>query len=221
MQDHLTARLTTLVFGINLILLIGYYYNDPFVIADSFHALRFVLYIFVPLILNQTLLKIPLRDLGFSRPKWDRKVIRWLVVIAITAPLVVALVRLNPNYLREYSYYQNSQTGILSRLTQWLIFTFSTLIGWEWMLRGFLLFGLRYLLVEEGRVKDELAQRLAILTVMTVEVLYHLVKPDLEAFAMLAASPLLSWIAFRSRSFWPALLSHLYIELVFIAVLFA
>lgn len=197
-------------------LLIGYYYNDPFVYRDSFHILRSVLYLGVPLVLNAFYFRIPWTNLGFSKPVVSKKVARSVVAILLLLPLFIFLVRLDPKYLSEYSLYQSNQISFSAKLLQWSAFTFSTLIGWEILLRGYLLFGLRHLLSENYRVKFEVASLIAILWVTSTETLYHFVKPDLEAIGMLIVSPVLSWIAFRTKSLWIAMALHLYIEAVFI-----
>ncbi|MDB5036927.1 MAG: hypothetical protein JWQ35_455 [Bacteriovoracaceae bacterium] len=216
MADRKIAPLFVLVFSVILILLLGFYYNEPFVIGSGFHSLRFVLYLVFPILLNIFYFKISWRELGVAKPYLNRTSKRMLFGFAILTPFVVYLIHLSPDYLNAYPYYRNQSVSTFERLSQFSIFTFSTMVGWEFLLRAYLLFGMRRLLENQHRVSSELATALSILWVCTFEVLYHFVKPDLEAWGMLIASPILSWIAFKTRSFFVPLAFHLFIETSFI-----
>jgi len=54
-----------------------------------------------------------------------------------------------------------------------------------------------------------------VLFTLVFEVLHHFAKPPLEALALFAGSPLLSWIALRTGSLWIPLVAHLLIEALF------
>ena len=100
-----------------------------------------------------------------------------------------------------------------------MLFTGSTLTGWEFLHRGFLLMGLVYILTERERLSAPTASITAIALVWAFEVLFHFIKPELEALGMLVGSPVLSWLALRTRSIWIPFLIHLLVELLFVASL--
>ena len=213
------AKLTILVVSTLITLLVCYYYNRYFIYGGYFHALRLVLYFAIPFIVNQFVLKFSWKDMGIRLPKFDRFLFIVLFITCVLLPMGMSLIFLSDDYLGYYERYRTDAVNPMLRLQAFLIFQFSTLITWEFMLRGVMLFGLMNLLKKEFRAKSHLLVVLPILWVTTSEVLYHLLKPDLEAFGMIIASPLLSWIAIRTKSLWVPLFVHIYIETVFILFL--
>ena len=75
----------------------------------------------------------------------------------------------------------------------------------EYMFRGFLLFGLKEKF-KEG----------SILIQMIPFVLLHLGKPELETISCLFTGILFGYIAYRGKSFWPAFIIHLFINVFFV-----
>ena len=77
------------------------------------------------------------------------------------------------------------------------------LFAWEYLLRGFLLFGLR------ERFKEA-----SIIIQMVPFVLLHIGKPEVE---ILMCSPMGLWfgyIAYKGKSFWPAFITHVFIVFI-------
>jgi len=75
------------------------------------------------------------------------------------------------------------------------------LFAWEFLLRGFLLFGL------EKRFKE------AAILIQTVPfVLLHLGKPEVEILICIPMGLWFGYIAYKSRSFWPAFATHAFIN---------
>lgn len=85
--------------------------------------------------------------------------------------------------------------------TQYLFETTLYMLGWEYLYRGFLLEGLRDSL-KEG----------AILLQMIPFTLLHLGKPDIEILSCIFSGLVWGYICYRARSFWPAFLIHLIIN---------
>jgi membrane protease YdiL (CAAX protease family) len=71
-------------------------------------------------------------------------------------------------------------------------------LGWEFLFRGFMLFGL------EGRC----GAVLAILVQMIPSAIVHIGKPASESFAAIAAGLVFGYVAFRTRSILYPLLLH-------------
>ncbi len=157
--------------------------------------------------------------MGIALPKISRTSLLWLTSILILVPVCLYIIKLNISYQGYYNHYARLSDATYLRFAT---FTFSTLFGWEFMHRGYLLFGLKELLTQGGtegssnQVSKQTASVLAILIVTCFETLYHFLKPDLEAFGMLIGSPFLSLIALKTRSILIPLMIHLYVEVWFI-----
>jgi hypothetical protein len=155
---------------------------------------RGLAFLIVPL-LSLPFLRIPLREVGFSwgEPrKWVRDV--GLLYLAML-PLLILVAR-QPDFRNAYPYFGIARLGwryfVLAQLFQ-LTFMF----GWEFIGRGYLLFGF--------------ARRIgysALLVQMIPFVLMHIGKPELETYGSLVAGLALGVVALRARSFYPCVLLH-------------
>ena len=208
-----------IVFTALMIQFVGSYHAGSFVIGNYFYALWFLLRIAVPLAVL-LLLKVPLSHIGLGSPRFDRQTKH--VVIFTVVVLVAAFVGIY--FMRGYfNFYSNAFAGegggAPARFGNFMIFTSSTLVGWEFLHRGFLLMGIRYVLAERDRIRPETASIMAVAVVWIFEVVFHFIKPELEALGLLIGSPLLSWLALRLRSIWVSFLIHFLVELLFITAL--
>jgi len=79
------------------------------------------------------------------------------------------------------------------------------LFAWEFIFRGFLLFGL----------KDKLKES-SILIQMIPFVLLHLGKPEIETISTILTGIYFGYVAYRGNSYWPAFIIHLFINIVFL-----
>lgn len=75
------------------------------------------------------------------------------------------------------------------------------LFAWEYMLRGFLLFGLK-----------EKFKEASILIQMVPFVLLHIGKPEIEILMCIPMGLWFGYIAYRGKSFWPAFITHTFIN---------
>jgi uncharacterized protein len=78
----------------------------------------------------------------------------------------------------------------------------------EFIYRGYLLFGLKEKL-KEG----------AILLQMIPFALMHLGKPELETVSTIFTGILFGYVAYRGKSYWPAFIIHLFINIFFVALI--
>lgn len=196
--------------------LIGTYFARALVVGDYFYLSWFLLRIPLP-VLVLLLLRIPLSEIGLGLPRVDRETAR--VLIAGAAVLVAAFAGIY--FMSGYfSFYSGSFTGPdggrAGRFVNFMIFTASTLTGWEFLHRGFLLMGLRYALDVRENIPEKNAALIAVAIVWVFEVVFHFIKPPVEALGLLIGSPLLSWLALRTRSIWLPFLFHLAVEILFI-----
>jgi hypothetical protein len=155
---------------------------------------RGLTFLLIPLV-SLPFLRIPLREVGFTwgEPrKWLRDVALLYVVML---PLLFLAAR-QPDFRESYPYFSMARLGwryfLLAQLFQ-LVFMF----GWEFIGRGYLLFGF--------------ARRIgysALLVQSIPFVLMHLGKPELETAGALVAGLALGVVALRARSFYPCVLLH-------------
>ena len=78
----------------------------------------------------------------------------------------------------------------------------------EFIYRGFLLFGLKEKF-KEG----------SILLQMIPFALLHLAKPELETISTVITGILFGYVAYRGKSYWPAFIIHLFINIFFVALI--
>jgi membrane protease YdiL (CAAX protease family) len=199
--------------------LIGSYHARSLVLGGYFYLLWVIVRILLPVAVLIAL-RVPLSRIGLGLPQFDR-LTRNLVLAAVVI-LIAAFAGIY--FLKGYfTHYSASFAGpggsSLDRFLNFMIFTSSTLTGWEFIHRGFLLMGLYYVLGERDNVPPETAARIAIAVVWVFEVVFHFIKPELEALGLLVGSPLLSWLALRLRSIWVPFLLHFLVELLFITTL--
>jgi membrane protease YdiL (CAAX protease family) len=218
-QSLKTSSFMVIIFTALMIQFLGSYHAGSFIIGNYFYALWVLLRIAIPVGVL-LILKVPLSKIGLGLPRFDRKT-KNIVILAV-AILIVAFIGIY--FLRGYfNFYSAAFTeqgdGGLTRFANFMIFTSSTLTGWEFLHRGFLLMGICYVLTERENVKAETAVKIAVAVVWIFEVVFHFIKPELEALGLLIGSPMLSWLALRTRSIWVPFLIHFLVELLFIIAL--
>ncbi len=199
--------------------LIGTYHAKSMILGGYFYLLWVILRIALPVAVLIAL-KVPLSKIGLGLPRFDPLTRNLVMVAAVILVAAFAGIYFMKGYFTFYSSaFAGPGDGTLGRFFNFMIFTSSTLTGWEFLHRGFLLMGLYYVLGERDSIPVETAAKIAIAMVWVFEVVFHFIKPELEALGLLAGSPLLSWLALRMRSIWVPFLLHFLVELLFIATL--
>lgn len=206
-------KLIILILSALAIQIAGRYYSKPFMI-DGFDTLKFVLVFLLPLVICRWGYQWSFKDIGVSWPKYHRFAFLLTAILLGVATIAVLLATQSADYLEYYHVYRKPTVGLYDRVIHFTVFTLSTITGWELLHRGVLLFGIRKLLVEM-KVKLEYAGLIAALWVVSLEAIYHLIKPDSEAWGMLGLSLILSFIALRTRSILIPMGVHLLIEVLF------
>jgi membrane protease YdiL (CAAX protease family) len=177
-----------------------------FLTLDKYHPLgsewqsTFLYYgVFPLLVILFVLRKNPL-DFGL---RWGSPRIWgfWVVVVCLIAAIILYASSFTPSL---QSYYR---MGDFNFLTYFLTSCLS-LAASEFIYRGFLLFGLQ-----------EKFREGAILLQMIPFALLHLGKPELETVSTLLTGILFGYIAYRGRSYWPAFIIHLFINVFFVALI--
>jgi membrane protease YdiL (CAAX protease family) len=125
----------------------------------------------------------------------------WAGVICLAAAVILYLSSYNTS-LQDY--YRMDDFKFIS----YFLINCVSLSASEFMYRGFLLFGL----------KDKF-QEGSILLQMIPFALLHIGKPELETVSTLITGILFGYIAYRGKSFWPAFIIHLFINVFFVALI--
>jgi hypothetical protein len=134
------------------------------------------------------------RDFGFRLGK----IIGWrdaLIFYAIMLPFVIFAI-FQKDFSRTYPMFSLARSSIVVFII-WEAVHLLHMFGWEFLNRGFLLFGL-----------EERIGRWAILATAIPFALLHIGKPELEAYGSFIAAIALGWLALRARSFIPGAFLH-------------
>jgi len=141
------------------------------------------------------LLRIRPADLGFGIGNWRLWLPDITILYLVMLPLVVwAATR--AQFRNVYPYFHLARLG-LKNLIRAELALLVLMFAWEFLFRGYLLFGL------ERRLGNY-----AIVVQMVPFALMHLGKPELEAYGSIIAGLVLGIIAVRGRSFLPAFILH-------------
>lgn len=125
----------------------------------------------------------------------------YVFTICLAAAAILYASSFNPSL---QSYYRMDEFKFIS----YLLSSCVSLSASEFIYRGFLLFGLKEKF-KEG----------SILLQMIPFALLHLGKPELETVSTLFTGILFGYVAYRGKSYWPAFIIHLFINVFFIALI--
>lgn len=183
-------------------------------IGAGFYPVTFAARLLAVAVVGFGVLRLSPGELGLGWPRLSRAGWGWVAAAAVVFPLAVLPWLGIDSYQAAYAARRSQTPELAAALGSFVAFTVSTTLPWELLHRSFLLHATRILLERAG-LAAVVAGTVAILVTQSFEVLFHLVKPPLEALAMAIASPALSWLAFRTRSVWVPVLLHLEVEVVF------
>jgi len=176
-----------------LLLMTDYYhYLTPYKYWD-----RAILYLVVPLFIILVFFRENPKEYGFSLGDWKAGLVITAIGILVMAPLMYYLGSDNPSMR---AYYQPFAYGL-----PWS--TFLDLVGWEFLFRGWILFGYARKFGPEA------------LWIQAVPfALMHNGKPEVETLSTIFGGFIFGWIAYRTKSFvWPFLI-HWFIATFIILV---
>lgn len=121
---------------------------------------------------------------------------RWGFYVAITILIAIPVLYIGSLFSSIGQYY-TKPFDFYSFFTQMV----PLLFVWEYILRGFLLFGLKEKF-KEG----------SILIQMVPFALLHIGKPEIEILMCIPMGLWFGYIAYRGKSFWPAFITHTFIN---------
>ncbi|MDD5038062.1 MAG: CPBP family intramembrane metalloprotease [Dehalococcoidales bacterium] len=176
-----------------------------FITLNNYHPIEntwlsaFVYYAVLPILVILIIMRKNPLDFGLrsGSPRiWGL----YVLVICLVAAAVLYAASFIPS-LR--SYYLMDEF----KLAGYILTSCLSLSASEFIYRGFLLFGLKEKF-KEG----------SILLQMIPFALVHLAKPELETISTLFTGILFGYVAFRGKSYWPAFIIHLFINVFFVAL---
>lgn len=183
---HFDWKIVTITIISTLVLMVDYYHKiTPFVEIE-----RTILYLVVPLFFIIIVFRESPREYGFTLGNWRAGLILTISGIILMTPIIWYLVKLDPSM---ESYYK----GMTANLP-WN--TFLDLLGWEFLFRGWILFGYARKFGPEALWLQAVPFALA-----------HISKPEIETLSTIFGGFAFGWVAYRTRSFVYPFLIHWYI----------
>jgi membrane protease YdiL (CAAX protease family) len=177
-----------------------------FLTLDRYHPINpqwlstFIYYAVFPILVILIILRKNPLDFGL-RIGNPRIWVKYVLVICLVSAAVLYAASFSPSL---QSYYQMEKFNFLS----YFLTSCVSLSASEYMYRGFLIFGL------EEKFKEG-----SILIQVIPFVLLHLGKPELETLSTLFTGVLFGYVAYRGKSYWPAFIIHLFINVYFVALI--
>jgi membrane protease YdiL (CAAX protease family) len=175
-------KIVTITIVSTLLLMVDYYhYFTPYKYWD-----RVILYLVVPLFIILVFFRENPKEYGFSFGEWKVGLIITAIGILFMAPVIYFLGSGNESMQR---FYEPLANGL-----PWT--TFLDLIGWEFLFRGWILF---------GYVRKFGPEALWVQAVPFA--LMHNGKPEVETLSTIFGGFVFGWVAYRTKSFvWPFLI---------------
>ncbi|GAB4546140.1 MAG: hypothetical protein Fur002_20960 [Anaerolineales bacterium] len=190
---RLDGRIAVMTVLSTLLLLVDYYHN----FSASVYYDRVILYLLVPLLVVIFIFRESPQAYGFALGDWKLGTAYTALGIALMTPVIIFLAR-GDSSTREY--YARLLAGVPYT-------TFFDLIGWEFLFRGWLLFGYARKFGAEAIWLQAVPFALA-----------HVDKPELETLSTIFGGFAFGWIAWRTKSFLYPFLIHWYIATLIILV---
>ena len=162
-------------------------------------ATELIYWLLVPLAAGFLFFRDKPSDYGIRIGRWKPAIILTTAALAVMS-LIIYWASKRPDF---YSYYHMHSVNWPAWLLTWTLYMFA----WEFIFRGYMLFGL-----------ERSIGKSAIFVQAIPFVLLHLGKPFLETLATIPQGFILGYIAYKTRSFLPCFIIHIGIH-VLMAVL--
>ncbi|MBT3188385.1 MAG: CPBP family intramembrane metalloprotease [Anaerolineae bacterium] len=171
--------------------------STTLLILDDYHLFtssklidRNILYLLIPLFTIIFIFRESPARYGFQFGDWREGLKLTILAILLMTPILWWLLRANTGMQDYYAY--------LAPGLPWN--TFLDLLGWEFLFRGFLLFGYARKFGDDALWIQAVPFALA-----------HIDKPEIETLSTIFGGFVFGWIAWRSKSFLYPFLIHWYI----------
>ncbi len=152
---------------------------------------RFLLFFVLPLAITLFVFKENPREYGFQLGDWRAGLVLTLGSILLIAPILYFLAHSDPS-MKDYYNWQ-------LQLLPWD--TMVQLFAWEFLFRGWLLFGYARKFGAEAIWLQAVPFALA-----------HIGKPEVETLSTIFGGFVFGWIAFRTRSFLYPFIIHFFVS---------
>jgi len=190
---HIDRKIATITI-VSTLLLIVYSYHQ---VTPSDGLNQTILFLIIPLVFIVLVFRESPRDYGLTLGDWRAGLVITLGGIILMSPVIWFLAKLDPS---AQSYYQGMTAGL-----PWN--TFFQIFGWEFLFRGWILF---------GYARKFGADALWLQAVPFA--LMHISKPEIETLSTIFGGFVFGWIAYRTRSFLFPFLIHWYIFTLIVLV---
>lgn len=184
------------VVGIStLVIVLEHYYHLN---IDFPRATELIYYLLIPLAAGWLLFRDKPWDYGIRIGRWKSSIILAAVCLA-----VMTLILYGVGKMPEFRFYYHRYAIDWSEL---LLDTALYMFAWEFLFRGYMLFGL-----------EKSIGKSAIFVQTIPFVLLHLAKPFWETLFCIPGGFILGYVAYRTRSFLPCFIIHfgIYLMMVF------
>ena len=176
-----------------LLLMVDYYHR----LTVNKYWDRVILYLVIPLLVIVLLFRESPKDYGFTLGDWKAGLLITGIGILLMAPVIYYL---GQGDASMQAYYQPYTRGL-----PWT--TFLDLIGWEFLFRGWILFGYARKFGAEALWLQAVPFALA-----------HISKPEIETLSTIFGGFAFGWVAYRTKSFLYPFLIHWFIGTFIIMV---
>lgn len=122
----------------------------------------------------------------------------WLVYVCTFLIIALPILYFASELSSVKRYYSGENSDLLTYSLEILIY----MLGWEFIFRGFFLFGLK------ARFKEG-----SILIQVIPFTMLHFGKPEIETFSCVITGLVWGYIAYRGNSFWPAYIMHVVVNI--------
>jgi len=123
----------------------------------------------------------------------------WLPYVLIFLAIAIPILYFTSDMSSVQGYYRSGRNfDLLKYALQMGVY----MLGWEFLFRGFMLFGLKEKF-KEG----------SIIIQMIPFVLLHFGKPEIETISTIFTGLLWGYICYRGKSFWPAYIMHIVVNI--------
>jgi len=199
MDKKSDLRAAIILISSTLLLIIRHYHT---VLGDETIS-SFVFYCLIPLGIIIFILREDPRDFGLRVGNWRKGALFSLLGIALMGVVIVGLAQVTEfqQYYGLAAFREPDSRGLTELALRMGVYMFS----WEFMFRGFLLFGL----------KDRLGP-LAIWIQAIPFAIMHLGKPELETLSTIFGGAAFGYVDLESRSVLPSVLIHWAIYLMMV-----
>jgi len=179
-------KVVTITIVSTLLLMVDHYHRlTPYKGLD-----RTILYLVIPLFFILVVFRERPGEYGFTPGDWKAGIILTLIAILMIAPVLWLVARGDA----MQSYYEEQAAGL-----PWN--TFVDLLGWEFIFRGWILFGYARKFGPEALWLQAVPFALA-----------HISKPEVETLSTIFGGFVFGWVAYRTKSFVYPFLIHWFVS---------